>query len=560
MAVRKVPISQWASDEVGIAIYDQGVLADSDGNLVTLGIVRDPSTQIVAPGTPAEREDVGLYKFRLLSAHTAVQGGHTVTWDYDMGGQDYDFTTTFLVNDPAPNWDSLDALARSMAENVYFRVSDGFDSSLNDGGGGPYLWELPQSNFGYETIARLMRTEAITYINFAKPKAFIPPFTIGSDGTKPFPQDWYGLLERSTYYSLLKHLQRSYLEQPLAVGVTTARLDRRDYYDRWGYLAQLEKQELDRAAAHVQAHPTVRRQDEGDAPCRRVLPDQLPRPGATALALCDRALLGGNVAVIPPASSAFPTSLDDFAIVSALDLRNNPSLAKYVTELGRAVEALEAKVGANNSGVGTSLDYVLKRGTGGHAHTGVDGAGTKVAYPNLSGIPTTFAPSSHTHASHTGIGPDDHHLRKETAQQLDFRGCGLSKPGTQAIPNENDTIITWSGTYYDQGGYADLANDRIHIPLAGWYRIEARVGFDSDNVGRRRAQLQKEGNPVDSDNNDAVNGGPTYLHVWWEGLCSVNANFRVAAWQDSGTAWGSLRPRASSPPTSWGTDGDHRRL
>lgn len=40
-----------------------------------------------------------------------------------------------------------------------------------------------------------------------------------------------------------------------------------------------------------------------------------------------------------------------------------------------------------------------------HAHNGADGSGT-VAYSSLTGIPSTFAPSSHSLASHTGVADD----------------------------------------------------------------------------------------------------------------------------------------------------------
>lgn len=49
---------------------------------------------------------------------------------------------------------------------------------------------------------------------------------------------------------------------------------------------------------------------------------------------------------------------------------------------------------------GTDIDTILK-GTGAHAHTGVDGQGTKIDWANILSKPSTFTPSDHTHA---GVG------------------------------------------------------------------------------------------------------------------------------------------------------------
>jgi hypothetical protein len=43
---------------------------------------------------------------------------------------------------------------------------------------------------------------------------------------------------------VIKHLMRSYVEQPDAQGIATARLDRRDYLQRWQVMFQIESDEL----------------------------------------------------------------------------------------------------------------------------------------------------------------------------------------------------------------------------------------------------------------------------------------------------------------------------
>lgn len=44
----------------------------------------------------------------------------------------------------------------------------------------------------------------------------------------------------------LKHLKRSYVEQPSVEGIAQARFDRRDYMTRWGEILSDEQPELDK--------------------------------------------------------------------------------------------------------------------------------------------------------------------------------------------------------------------------------------------------------------------------------------------------------------------------
>ena len=73
----------------------------------------------------------------------------------------------------------------------------------------------------------------------------------------------------------------------------------------------------------------------------------------------------------------FPNSLDTFENPTPTTKRNELSLAGLCSNLNDAVEALEAKVGVDNSTVQTSLDYLLKNSNSsnpGHKHTLSDGA------------------------------------------------------------------------------------------------------------------------------------------------------------------------------------------
>jgi len=60
----------------------------------------------------------------------------------------------------------------------------------------------------------------------------------------------------------------------------------------------------------------------------------------------------------------FPTSLDSLSNPNATDKLNNPAHSTQHASLNDAVEALEAKVGADSSAVVTSLDYQINNITG----------------------------------------------------------------------------------------------------------------------------------------------------------------------------------------------------
>jgi len=240
VGARRRPISQYANERVGIAIYENGELTDPDDG-VAITVVRDGNT-VVGPDAVATQDDVGLYSYTLTSVHTGTVGTYDITWEYTLDGVPRVFEDSFTISGVMPYWDALTTSERDLVMNVYHKVSDTFDSTE----GGPYLWELYQTQWNaFETIARIMTTDAATYINLSHQPAFVPGYTVGASGSKPIPAGWHGLLEWATYVEFLRHLSRSYIEIPALTGSNVARLDRTRYRQEWAAEYEVEKAKLD---------------------------------------------------------------------------------------------------------------------------------------------------------------------------------------------------------------------------------------------------------------------------------------------------------------------------
>ena len=242
--MRVRPIPENAVEPVGIMIYVQGVLTDPDNQLVTLSIVNKDNGAILLPsGTQATYESTGKYQYQLVSSQTAVQGNYEVNWSYTINGSPRMYTDEFVITGQMPYWQNLTYDERQIVTGIVHRVDKSFDSSS----GGPYLQDLQQSGFNiYEEVAFLMSTEAMDYVNYEFQPVFKPAFEVGFNAMAPYPSSYWGVLATQTYAHLLKHIARNYIEQPTPEGMNAVWMNRRDYYNRWLSLYQLEKEIADK--------------------------------------------------------------------------------------------------------------------------------------------------------------------------------------------------------------------------------------------------------------------------------------------------------------------------
>lgn len=229
--VEREYVSQFAAGRLfGILVRKDGIAADADGNAVSATFVNDATnTQIFTrdvAGGGVLHPATGAYAVVLSSEDTDTVGPFRIDFAYSIDGAPETYTIYLAIGSASPAYDRLDPSYQQVIENVYVRFADLYDSPL----GGPHLQAHFQSHFGRGRMAQLLRV-AVNRLN-----AIAQPFmSFSVDGPKLFPVDqWGGLLEQALYVETIKHLIRSYVEQPdviLAAGVS--RLDRKDYMARW---------------------------------------------------------------------------------------------------------------------------------------------------------------------------------------------------------------------------------------------------------------------------------------------------------------------------------------
>jgi hypothetical protein len=231
-------INQYDPAVLGIHVYARGQIGDPDSNLVQVTMRSEDTAAPVFINRAATRADVGAYEIQLTSDETAAIGPFALTWSYALSGVGESYTTHVQVGEFSPDYAALSEGMKGVVEQGWNRFEDLFDSPL----GGPNLQVYAQSHFNRGRIAQLLRFAVGRLNTAAQP---FQTYTLDGDGGATFPlTQWGPLLEQALYVEILKHLRRSYVEQPLLMGGEVTRHDRRDYMDRWSQVLSDEQAQL----------------------------------------------------------------------------------------------------------------------------------------------------------------------------------------------------------------------------------------------------------------------------------------------------------------------------
>lgn len=233
--------SQFSTDTIGIQIVPNDVPTDPTGNTVSIQAFLLPSPGTAGNPSPAwsgtaTRTGVGTYTWTFLaSSNTNQPGYYRLDWTYTLNAVSETASTWIQIGPPSPAYDALDAYGRGLVNDVWAKFADGYDSPQ----GGPNLQMWYQTHFNRGRVAQLL-TQAIQHINVAAQ----PPttFVAGPNGGGPefpYPQ-WMGLANTALTVEVIKHLMRSYVEDPEIQGAVQARTIRRDYLQRWQSMLDVE--------------------------------------------------------------------------------------------------------------------------------------------------------------------------------------------------------------------------------------------------------------------------------------------------------------------------------
>lgn len=234
-------LSQYSRPPLTFSVYSGGVLADPDGQAVTgrLLMQNPDGTEDLVSSYTAVRESAGTYVITPSSADTQVTGYAELDWMYAMSGQAQQYGVYLEIGPASPSYDSLPPETQEFLEaQVWVRFADLFDSP----GGGPNLQSYFQSHWSRGRMAQMMGIALSKINSVGQPWS---NYTLTGQGGPMYSyQFWGGLLASYTYCECVKQLIRSYTEQPEFSGPPIARMDRRDYTERWRQALQDEQAEL----------------------------------------------------------------------------------------------------------------------------------------------------------------------------------------------------------------------------------------------------------------------------------------------------------------------------
>lgn len=235
-------VNQYQGLELGIVVNIEGVPDNPDGNvLVSMETISDDESEtptVIFSDRVASTSETGVFTVLLGSVDTQAQGFYKVTWDYAVAGESQTFSHLVEVIPHSVVLEDMDESLFSILDSVWIRFADLFDSPF----GGPHFTVYYQTRFNRGRVAELMASSLRKLNVVAQP---VTTYSINSEGNL-FPVDqWGGLLEQASYIEIVKHLIRSYVEQPATPGVNVALLDRRDYMNRWNTVLQMEQREYD---------------------------------------------------------------------------------------------------------------------------------------------------------------------------------------------------------------------------------------------------------------------------------------------------------------------------
>lgn len=217
---------------------DDEVLTNTDIVSISFTVRKPDGTDATNPGTIqsdgtcfyryTDTTDIGLHKW---TAQATLITGEIRTYRDEFYVED-------PLADPPSTWN------QEVADEVWMRLEDCFDSE----NGGPYLRDASLAYFEPDKFQRFI-AEGLMLINVTPPTTvldlsyFTTPIPLTDPNVPPGttqPDPDRIIIVQATLLSIIRHLMRSYVEQPDNVGANIVWQNRRDYLQRWQSIYQME--------------------------------------------------------------------------------------------------------------------------------------------------------------------------------------------------------------------------------------------------------------------------------------------------------------------------------
>lgn len=194
--------------------------------------VRKPDGNIVTGGpTNIERAEASI-----AFSDTTLPGAYATQVTFTLPDLSKRSTVlSFEVVDPLETTNQSSTPVDQVVDMAWMKLEDIYDSDL----GGPNLRDQSKtSGFDREKIKRMIPSALYNINNFYQPATGYTDVD--------FPYDQHApLLSQALLVEGIRHLMRSYVEQPRPSNAAPGYFDRRDYLNRWQLILQQEEKQLD---------------------------------------------------------------------------------------------------------------------------------------------------------------------------------------------------------------------------------------------------------------------------------------------------------------------------
>lgn len=231
--------------ELSAFIYDanDNAVPASGINSVSFTIKSPDNTEIMLSGI-VQSDGSGFLRW----TDTIQTGLYIWVAQFTLGtGEKRSFRDEFVVEDllATPSISRNDMVSNA----VWMRLEDCFDSRE----GGPWLREKTRAYFDQTKIAQFI-PEGMLLINSWPPTTSVDlsffttqipvtdPVVLAINPTAMQPDPDQIVIVQATLLATIKHLMRSYVEQPNVIGANVLWQDRREYLTRWQTIYQIEQE------------------------------------------------------------------------------------------------------------------------------------------------------------------------------------------------------------------------------------------------------------------------------------------------------------------------------